>query len=129
MGECGAAGGGYSPPTWGEWTRQRTKGVIPRLGRGGTACGGEGCLLRLLFLALLALFKYFNYFESTRIPPSCYANSPTGGEFLHSSQTMILPHWGRGPRQWRGGLTKNRPHTQGRFLSWGIQVDFTSEAK
>ena len=102
MGECGAAGGGYSPPTWGEWTRQRTKGVIPRLGRGGTACGGEGCLLRLLFSALLALSKYFNYFESTRIPPTCYANSPTGGEL-----------W---------SATKNRSTLEDRSLSWGKKL-------
>ena len=74
-----------------------------RLGRGGTACGGEGCLLRLLFSALLALSKYFNYFESTRIPPTCYANSPTGGELWSATSAKILPHWGRGPRSGEGG--------------------------
>ena len=77
--------GGYSPP----WA-------------GGTACGGEGCLVYLLFLALLALFKYFNCFESTRIPPTCYANSPTGGEL-----------W---------SATKNRSTLEDRSLSWGKKL-------
>ena len=41
--------------------------------------------------------------------------SPCGGE---QSRHFVHP---------QGEPQKNRPHTQGRFLSWGIQVDFGSE--
>ena len=41
--------------------------------------------------------------------------SPCGGE---QSRHFVHP---------QGEPQKNRPHTPGRFLSWGIQVDFGSE--
>ena len=72
----------------GKWTRIRHR----------LRCRDEadegGILVCLCFLALLALFKYFFNFKRTRLPPSCYANSPKGGELPPPPLRGPLPQGG-----------------------------------